>query len=79
MRSAIDWQCPSCDTPIRAETGGHGCFPFPKITCPVCGSLQEKRLGVGLYTLSYYDKTRKVWTSFQYQGANDPSRNASES
>ena len=67
-----------------AATGGDRrawLFFIPADHVPGLWVLQEKRLGVGLYTLSYYDKTGKAWTSFQYRGAptKDPSRNASES
>jgi hypothetical protein len=48
MNGGIEWDCPSCQTKLRAEAGGEGCFPFPEIRCPVCSSLQNLPFGEGV-------------------------------
>jgi hypothetical protein len=68
MNLDLKWRCLSCKTLLLAETTGAGCFPFPKISCPVCGSAQSQVvLPTGLYIL-WYHKEGNGWIQFQYHG-----------
>jgi hypothetical protein len=65
MNHDLKWRCSSCKTLLLAETTGAGCFPFPKISCPVCGSAQSQVvLTTGLYIL-WYHKEGNGWIQFQ--------------